>query len=219
MLCYVPQMGLTAGRPLQVFRVGLSEALSGANDVLDIGTECRFRKELRPLREWFKNKNYKAAGYHPRTDFGEDNCDLDLDICAIDLPDASFDCVICLEVLEHVADPFSAARELLRILRPGGALFLTVPFLHGYHGYPDSRSASHECFPDYWRFTHQGLQKLFSTLSELKVTPLSGPIEFRLRFTPAATWIDRAPLRQLIDLIDRPRLGKATTRHMVTGRR
>jgi SAM-dependent methyltransferase len=212
-------MGITAGRPLQIFRDALTEALAGANDVLDIGTEYRFRKELRPLKEWFKGKNYKAAGFHPRMDLGEDNCDLDLDICAIDLPDASFDCVICLEVLEHVANPFAAANELLRILRPGGALFLTVPFLHGYHGHPESGSAAHDSFPDYWRFTHQGLEMLFANLRELKIVPLTGPIEFRLRFTPAASWIDRTPWRQLVDQIDRPELGRATTRHVVTGRR
>jgi len=212
-------MGITAGRPLQVFREGLAKALEGATDVLDIGTEQRFRKELRPIEHWFKRKNYRAAGYRPRMDFGEYNCDLDLDICHIDLPDASFDCVICLEVLEHVGDPFAAANELQRILRPGGFLFLTVPFLHAYHGKMGSKSAAHDDFPDYWRFTHQGLQRLFGSLSDLEITPLNGPIEFRLRFTPLEKWIDRAPLRGAIDWLDRPRLGGTTTRHMLLGRR
>jgi SAM-dependent methyltransferase len=212
-------MGITAGRPLDIFRAGLAKALEDATDVLDIGTEYRFRKELRPLESWFADKNYKAAGYNPKMDFGEYNCDLHLDACQIDLPDASFDCVICIEVLEHVADPFAAARELMRIIRPGGALFLTVPFLNGYHGIPQSKSGTHGDFPDYWRFTHQGLQKLFGDLRDLEVTPLNGPIELRLRFTPLIRWIDRAPLRQLIDRFDRPRLGGSTTRHMVVGRR
>jgi SAM-dependent methyltransferase len=212
-------MGITAGQPLRLFRAGLAKALNGATEVLDIGTEYRFRKELRPVEHWFKDKNYQAAGFAPRMDFGEYNCDLDLDVCRIDLPDASFDCVICLEVLEHVDDPFAAARELQRILRPGGALFLTVPFLNGYHGNQASKSAAHGDFPDYWRFTHQGLQKLFAALRDLEVTPLNGPIEFRLRFTPFVRWIDRAPLRQVIDRFDRPRLGGTTTRHMLIGRR
>lgn len=212
-------MGITAGRPLKRFTDALAESLEGAIDVLDIGTEYRFRKELRPLKRLFEGKNYKAAGFRPKMDFGEDNCDLDLDVCAIDLPDASFDCVICLEVLEHVADPFAAALELQRILRPGGSLFLTVPFLHPYHGHQDSSSGSHDSFPDYWRFTHQGLQKLFGDLLHLDVVPLNGPIEFRLRYTPLLRWIDKTPVRQLVDAVDRPRAGRATTRHMVTGRR
>jgi SAM-dependent methyltransferase len=212
-------MGVTAGRPLERFNSALAKSLKDAHDILDIGTEHRFRKELRPVRHWFNGKNYKAAGYKPRTDLGEDNCDLDLDVCAIDLPDQSFDCVICLEVLEHVADPFAAASELKRILRPGGALFLTVPFLHPYLGHQNSTSGSHDSFPDYWRFTHQGLEKLFGDLKNFEVAPVNGPIEFRLRYTPLLRWIDKTPIRQIVDILDRPRVGRATTRHMVTGRR
>lgn len=212
-------MGITAGRPLRLFRAGLAKALDGATDILDIGTEQRFRKELRPIEHWFSDKNYKAAGYRPRMDFGEYNCDLDLDICRIDLPSASFDCVICLEVLEHVVDPFAAAQELQRILRPDGALFLTVPFLHPYHGAMRSKSAAHGDFPDYWRFTHQGLQKLFGSLDDLEIFPLNGPVEVRLRLTPLLRWIDRTPLRQILDQFDSPKLGRSTTRHMLIGRR
>jgi hypothetical protein len=62
------------------------KALDEATAVLDIGTEYRFRKELRPLEGWFKDKNYKAVGYRLRMDFGEYNCDLDLDACQIYLP-------------------------------------------------------------------------------------------------------------------------------------
>jgi predicted SAM-dependent methyltransferase len=48
--------------------------------------------------------------------------------------DGQVDAVICLEVLEHVGYPFRAAGELVRVLRPGGRLLLTVPFLTSYHG-------------------------------------------------------------------------------------
>jgi SAM-dependent methyltransferase len=42
-------------------------------------------------------------------------------------PDASFDRVICSEVMEHVHDYRAAARELARLLRPGGSAAVTVP--------------------------------------------------------------------------------------------
>lgn len=42
-------------------------------------------------------------------------------------PDASFDRVLCSEVLEHVPDPRQAAAELVRVLRPGGLLAVSVP--------------------------------------------------------------------------------------------
>ena len=43
--------------------------------------------------------------------------------------DASFDAAICSETLEHLPDDAAAIRELARVLRPGGWLFLTVPNL------------------------------------------------------------------------------------------
>ena len=42
-------------------------------------------------------------------------------------PDASFDCVLCLDVLEHVADAASVMREMWRVLLPGGVVLTTVP--------------------------------------------------------------------------------------------
>jgi 2-polyprenyl-6-hydroxyphenyl methylase/3-demethylubiquinone-9 3-methyltransferase len=45
-------------------------------------------------------------------------------------PDASFDVAWCSEVLEHLFDPAGCAREIHRVLRPGGLLLATVP----YHG-------------------------------------------------------------------------------------
>lgn len=45
----------------------------------------------------------------------------------IPFPDDSFDGVECREVLEHVFEPGKAVRECLRVLRPGGKLFIEVP--------------------------------------------------------------------------------------------
>src|SRR5262249_19800219 len=50
--------------------------------------------------------------------------------------DSSFDAVFSLAVLEHVKDPFACAREIVRVLKPGGDLMCCVPFLQPMHGYP-----------------------------------------------------------------------------------
>lgn len=43
------------------------------------------------------------------------------------LPSHSFDAVVCADVLEHVLDEKRVLREIFRVLRPGGLLFVRVP--------------------------------------------------------------------------------------------
>jgi hypothetical protein len=53
--------------------------------------------------------------------------DLQLDITTMQLPDASFDILVCSHILEHVPDDRTAMREMLRVLRPGGLAIVLVP--------------------------------------------------------------------------------------------
>jgi SAM-dependent methyltransferase len=57
------------------------------------------------------------------------------DAFALPFRDASFDRVICAEVMEHVHDYRGAARELARVLRPGGRLAVTIPTATSEHLY------------------------------------------------------------------------------------
>lgn len=66
--------------------------------------------------------------------------------------DASFDAVISIAVLEHVKDPFLCAREIERVLKPGGDIMCCVPFLQPFHGCPHH----------YYNMSHEGLKNLFS---------------------------------------------------------
>jgi len=54
--------------------------------------------------------------------------DIVSDIANIPEPDASFDAILCSEVLEHVPEPTKALDEFQRLLKPGGILILTAPF-------------------------------------------------------------------------------------------
>ena len=49
------------------------------------------------------------------------------DTLALPFPDASFDRILCSEVLEHVDDPRKATAELVRVLKPGGVMAFSVP--------------------------------------------------------------------------------------------
>ena len=81
-----------------------------------------------------------------------DTSSVDVLAAAADLPfdDASFDCVVCTEVLEHCPDPWAAGAEIARVLRPGGWAFASTPFLRPLHEAPH----------DYHRFTPWGLTEL-----------------------------------------------------------
>jgi SAM-dependent methyltransferase len=62
--------------------------------------------------------------------------DILCDAAAIPVPDGSFDVALMGEVLEHVADPLAAITEACRILKPGGRMYATVPFLYPVHADP-----------------------------------------------------------------------------------
>jgi SAM-dependent methyltransferase len=77
---------------------------------------------------------------------------------ALPFEDATFDWVICTEVLEHCPRPGEVLLEVRRVLKPGGTCFLTTPFLHPLHELPY----------DFYRFTPPALRYLAET-ARLKV--------------------------------------------------
>ena len=82
------------------------------------------------------------------------------------VPDASFDVVVCTQVLEHCDDPAAAVRELRRVTGPGGVVLASTHGVQVYHPSPQ----------DLWRWTHEGLRRLFETAewSSLAVQPNAG---------------------------------------------
>jgi SAM-dependent methyltransferase len=54
-----------------------------------------------------------------------------MDLQALDLPDGSFDVVVCCHVLDYVPDDRKALQEIRRVLRRGGRAFLVEKWARG----------------------------------------------------------------------------------------
>lgn len=79
------------------------------------------------------------------------------------LPDAIglFDAIICTAVLQYCRNPFQVAEEFLRVLKPGGHIFISAPWMQGYC--PDT--------PDRWRFSADGLREVFKSFEIIECAP------------------------------------------------
>ena len=93
--------------------------------------------------------------------------DLQGAIEALPVDDASFDVVLCAQVLEHADDPAQGVRELHRATSPGGRVLVSTHGTMVYHPNP----------VDLWRWTHAGLERLFADNGDwasVRVTAASG---------------------------------------------
>lgn len=94
------------------------ELLDGARSLLHFSPEWCLRRKLASRSDL----RYVTTDLDPAQDV-----DLRLDITALELPDGSFDAVICSHVLEHVDADADAMAELRRITAPGGFVLVMVP--------------------------------------------------------------------------------------------
>lgn len=108
-------------------------ALPAGLRLLDAGAGERqyqqYCQHLRYVAQDFARYDGSGDGSGLQTgQWSSDGLDLVCDITAIPEPDASFDAVLCTEVLEHLPDPRAAIDEFARLLRDDGTLLLTAPF-------------------------------------------------------------------------------------------
>lgn len=129
----------------------------GRYRVLDVG--CG----VKPYFPFFEPYSSEYVG----VDLGSPGADLEGSVESLPVADASFEVVLCTQVLEHVGDPARAVRELRRVVVPGGRVLASTHGTYVYHPAPD----------DLWRWTHTGLERLFrenGSWSSLTVRPGSG---------------------------------------------
>jgi SAM-dependent methyltransferase len=112
--------------------------------VLDAGSgntnEQRIRAELIATGAALQTLDFMAG----------DGIDLVADITSTGLPSASYDVVVCLQVLEHVQEPAAVCRELARLVKPGGLVAISAPQSYWLHNLPYH----------YFHFTREGLALL-----------------------------------------------------------
>jgi ubiquinone/menaquinone biosynthesis C-methylase UbiE len=120
------------------FRLALLKNVGLGKDILSIG--CGIGADLKRL----KTVDNKTLGVDPSKEFmtiGKKckNADDFTQGIGENLPlkDKSFDLILLFEVLEHSINPTDLIKEIYRVLKPGGLLFLTVPnrfFVFETHG-------------------------------------------------------------------------------------
>jgi SAM-dependent methyltransferase len=135
-------------------------ALSAGMQVLDAGSgrlkEQVMRPELLATGATLHTLDYCEG---PGVDFVGD-------VANLPFKDCSYDSVICTQVLEHVKSPPKTCSELVRVLKPGGMLYLTAPQSAPLHNLP-------------WHFfnpTKIGIQTMLEELGMevVKIKPQGG---------------------------------------------
>lgn len=149
--------------PFFLARRGLQQAVTGCapnmnGRLLDVGCGQK------PYAYLFDVDDYVGLELDTPNNRAYKRADQYYDGTRIPFSDASFNCVLCNQVLEHVFEPKHFLSEMRRVLKPGGRLLLTVPFVWDEHEQPW----------DYARYTSFGLRHLlegagFRLLEQRKV--------------------------------------------------
>jgi hypothetical protein len=178
----------------------LVDRLPLAEPVVEFGSlqvEAGQPNDLRPL---FPGREF--IGTDLRAGPGVDRVE---DLRKLTFGDETVGTALCLDTLEHCADPLAAGRELRRVVsRSHGTLVVSSVMLMPIHGYPS----------DYWRFTPEGLRLILEGFDAVDVAGMGdptipfwvfgvavngGPLELRLAELPSIkasqTDYERAPGR------------------------
>ena len=136
--------------PFFIARKGLAKeikSLSGEINgrILDVGCGTK------PYLSFFNCTEYIGLEFDTGIDSEKKQADYYYDGKTFPFESESFDSIICNQVLEHVFEPKEFLSEIYRVLKPGGKLLLTVPFVWDEHEQPY----------DFARYSSFGLIYLF----------------------------------------------------------
>jgi len=100
------------------------------------------------------------------------NVDLVTDATKLPLKDNSIDMIITESTLEHIPDVELAIQEICRVVKPGGFVYISIPFMMPFHASPN----------DYFRLTHEGIKHKFAVFELMHVGMRGGPASALVTF-------------------------------------
>jgi SAM-dependent methyltransferase len=129
------------------------------------------------LKSILENVGYQVevAGNYP-----------EVDVHNLPYASESFDAVLLDQILEHVSQPWIAVDEAWRILKIGGLVIATTPFILQYH--------AEVGWKDYWRYTPDGLNSLFQDFHILTSAGWGNADAVRAMYDQNITSIHNTPL-------------------------
>ena len=143
------------------------EHVEDAGLILDVGASMR--DHLGAITDRTETMDINDFGDYP---------DILGDVCSpfpSDM-DQRYDAIIALAILEHVYDPAAAVRNFQGALKPGGKLFLYIPWMWRYHGPKEL------LFQDYQRLSRDGIAYLLRDFEDVTLFPLRGKWAARMNF-------------------------------------
>ena len=143
------------------FVESVAKNLSRGSSILDAGAGESVYKKV------FSHCNYKAidlAVGESRWNYA--GLDYIGSLHEMPIDDETFDAVLCTQVLEHLEWPRESVKEMHRVLKPGGRLYMTVPMAQDEHQVPY----------DFFRYTSYGIESICrrAGFQEVKITPFGG---------------------------------------------
>jgi len=128
-------------------------------------------------------------------------CDVlhNLEQTPIPFPDSSYDAVVLNNTLEHIYHVQELVKESVRVLKKGGRIIITIPFLFPEHPSPS----------DYWRFTEESIRKMLedNNMSEIYIQSLGTGVftvcfHFVERLLPKSLRVLTYVLRPVVYMLD-----------------
>ncbi len=162
----------------------VASSLPANSKILDAGAgEGAYKK-------YFEHCEYKAIDLAVGdSKWNYANLDYIAPLDQMPIENCTFDAVLCTQVLEHLEWPRESVREMFRVIKPGGRLFITVPMAQSEHQIPY----------DFFRYTSFGLQSICKDagFSQVIVTPFGGLwVRWAYEFPSCLTFLPSTGLRQ-----------------------